>query len=91
MSDEEIDRWPLKTVDKFSRRVVDIALSFRHVMRMVRSRKMKVHDKLLQDTKHYPKLSASERRLYDETWLKTDLVQIKDDVLVAKLFHFFTP
>ena len=91
MSDEEIDRWPLKTVDKFSRRVVDIALSFRHVMRMVRSRKMKVHDKLLQDSKHYPKLSASERRLYDETWLKTDLVQIKDDVLVAKLFHFFTP
>ena len=52
---------------------------------------MKVHDKMLQDTKHYAKLSASERRLYDETWLKTDLVQIKDDVLVAKLFHFFTP
>ena len=91
MKDEEIDRWPLKTVDKFSRRAVDIALSFRHIMRLVRSRKVRIHDKTLQDKRHYPKLSADERQLYEETWLKTNLVEIADGVLVAKLFHFFTP
>ena len=88
---EEIDRWPLKTVDKFSRRAVDLALSFRHVMRMVRSRKVTVHAKALQDKRHYPTLSADERQSYEETWLKTGLVEIADGVLVAKLFHFFTP
>ena len=91
IKDEEIDRWPLKIVDKFNRRATDIALSFRHVMRLVRSRKVRVHDRALQDKKHYHKLSASERRLYEETWLKTDLVEIADGVLIARLFHFYTP
>ena len=91
IKDEEIDRWPLKTVNKFSRRVVDLALSFRHVMRIIKTRKMNVHDKTLQDTKHYAKLSVSERNLYDETWLKTGLVAIEDGELVAKLFHAMPP
>ena len=78
-------------MDKFSRRAVDLALSFRHVMRMVRTRKMSVHNKMLRDSKHYAKLSADERRSYEATWLKTGLVIIQDGGLVAKLFHAMPP
>ena len=85
--DKVIDLWPRRSVAYFRYRTVDLALSHRHTMKIVRSREMTVRNKLLRDTRHYTKLTNDELAMYTETWLKTDLVQITNGALVVKPFR----
>ena len=66
---------------------VTVALSHRHTMRTVRNRSIPVQRRNLQDAKHYIKLTETEKQSYLDTWLKSDLVEVKNDVLVAKPFR----
>ena len=86
-NDNLVDLWPYTTMYTFRRRATAIALSHRHTMRIVRNRSIPVQKRNLQDTKHYTKLTESEKNNYQDTWLKTDLVEIKNEVLVTKPFR----
>ena len=86
-NDKLIDLWPHATASAFRRRATTIALSHRHTMRTIRTRSLPVQVRNLQDSKHYTKLTESEKRNYQDTWLKTNLVEIKNEVLVTKPFR----
>ena len=85
--DKTIDLWPKACVTTFRFYVVKIALSHRHTMKIARSRSMPVRNKLLRDTKHYDQLNTNEITMYNNTWVKTDLVQITNEALVVKPFR----
>jgi pantothenate kinase len=87
LNDKLIDLWPHATASAFRRRATTIALSHRHVMRLVRTRSLPVQTRNLQDSKHYTKLTDSEKHNYQDTWLKTNLVELKNEVLVTKPFR----
>ena len=53
-------------------------------MRAIRERKKLTRSKMLTDTKHYAKLSDEETRMYNLSWVRTELVQITNGALVVK-------
>jgi hypothetical protein len=85
--DRKIDLWTRTCITAFRSRVVKLALSHRHLMRIYGSKKLPVRTQLLRDTKHYTQRTDDETTLYTNTWLRTDLVQITNRALVVKPFR----
>jgi hypothetical protein len=84
LTDEEVDSWPERTSQHFKRQLLDHAFAHRHNMRAIRERKKLTRSKMLTDTKHYAKLSDEETRMYNLSWVRTELVQITNGALVVK-------
>ena len=84
LTDEEVDSWPERTSQHFKRQLLDHAFAHRHNMRAIRERKKLIRSKMLTDTKHYAKLSDEETRMYNLSWVRTELVQITNGALVVK-------
>ena len=85
--DKKLDLWTRTCIITFRSHVVKLALTHRHIMHIARSKKLPVRSQLLRDTKHYAQLTNDETIMYNNTWVRSDLVQITNRALVVKPFR----
>jgi hypothetical protein len=85
--DKKLDLWTRTCIITFRSHVVKLALTHRHIMHIARSKQLPIRSQLLRDTKHYAQLTNDETIMYNNTWVRSDLVQITNGALVVKPFR----
>ena len=87
IEDRTIDPWLKTTLGKLKDQFLTHAFAHKHNIQTMANRKLDIRTRLLLDTKHYTELSDEQIQNYENTWVKTDLVQITNKALVTAPFR----
>ena len=87
IEDRTIDFWLKTALGKLKDQFLTHAFAHKHNIQTMANRKLDIRTRLLLDTKHYTELSDEQIQNYENTWVKTDLVQITNKALVTAPFR----